>query len=58
VLERSFSSLKTPWGEVRIKQAEFDGQKKQHVEFEDVAKLCQEHKLSWRDVMDWIAAQD
>lgn len=58
VLPRSMSQLETPWGEVRIKLSNWAGQKKRHVEFEDVAKLCQQHKLSWREVMDWIAAQD
>lgn len=58
VLPRKMAELETPWGVVRIKEAEWQGQKKRHVEFEDVAKLCLQHKLSWREVMDWIAAQN
>lgn len=56
-LPRKMEQLKTPWGEVAVKVARWDGQEKRHVEFEDVAKLCKGHKLSWRQVMDWISAQ-
>jgi uncharacterized protein (DUF111 family) len=46
MLKREFSTLQTPYGEVRIKTAFYKGQKlKSKPEYEDCARLAKEHHI-------------
>lgn len=50
-LEPSIRTVQTPWGPVRIKQAEGFGVRHQKPEFEDVARIAREQGLPCGDVL-------
>lgn len=56
-LPREMKTVESPWGPVAVKTGEWKGELKQHVEFEDIAKICKEHELSWTKVMDWVKSK-
>lgn len=53
-LEPSIRTVQTPWGPVRIKQAEGFGVRHQKPEFEDVARIAREQGLPCGEVMQAV----
>ena len=53
-LEPSIRTVQTPWGPVRIKQAEGFGVRHQKPEFEDVARIAREQGLPCGDVLQAV----
>lgn len=45
ILERSWRSVETPWGSVRVKLAHVDGGRRAAPEYEDCARLAREHDI-------------
>jgi len=50
VLARAITSVETPFGEVRIKEANIDGESRRTLEYDDVARIARERKLSFAAV--------
>lgn len=50
-MEREMETLDTPYGEVRVKKAVRGDIRKQKPEFEDIARICRETGLSYREVL-------
>lgn len=54
-LSRTVREVETQWGQVKIKEATLpSGEIKQHIEFEDVKRICEKHQLSWKTVLKTI----
>ncbi len=51
-LESSFRMLETEYGIVRIKKSEGYGITHEKAEFEDIAKICRENDLSYKEVLE------
>ena len=54
VLPRSFRTVATPWGDIRVKEARPDGASspRRHAEYEDVARIARDNGLPFRTVAD------
>jgi pyridinium-3,5-bisthiocarboxylic acid mononucleotide nickel chelatase len=50
-LPREIKNIETPWGDVRVKVALGQNTPKYHIEFEDVAKICEQENLAWSTVV-------
>jgi len=50
VLARAITSVNTPFGEVRIKEASIDGESRRTLEYDDVARIARERNLSFAAV--------
>jgi len=50
VLTREIKTLETPLGRVRIKEASIDGERRRTLEYDDVARIARERKLSFAAV--------
>ena len=53
-LGRSFREAETPWGAVRVKQAEGWNVRREKPEYEDLARIARENDLSIREVKEKI----
>lgn len=57
VMHRTVKLMSTSWGEVRVKICEKDGIRKIYPEYEDVARLCREHRLPFEETFRSLAAE-
>lgn len=54
-IQREFTNVKTPWGEIQVKRGHLPkGQIKHHIEYEDVKVICDKHNVTWQEVIDSI----
>ena len=56
VLHREESSVSTPWGDVRVKRSEWNGQTRATPEYEDCAAIAREHGVPIRRVYEEVSA--
>jgi len=51
MLKREFETLKTPWGDIRIKKSSGYGTSKSKAEYEDVVKIAEKSGLSYEEIL-------
>ena len=55
VLERKISEMSTPLGKVRVKEYESGGVMRRAPEYDDIARIADENKMSYTDAWNVVS---